>query len=126
MHAGGSGSDHRGGSFVDRVSRGIELLEVQALLMLTAAVAYGRVYLQYHSAEQVLAGLALGASLAVAWWAITLAVCGRCSGWLLRLAPLRALHIRNTLGCANIHAKEAALFAAATAAASPRRRRRWW
>lgn len=135
-----SGAGGRSGgaaSLADRLARFFELLEVQGLLALTAAVAYGRVYLQYHSPEQVLAGLALGAAAALAWWRVTLAACtGRWAPTLLRLAPLRALSMRNTLGVPDVHASEAALFgspAGGGSGASPRgspkaarRRRSWW
>lgn len=100
----------------DRLARAVELLQLQALLALAAAVGYGRVYLGYHSPAQVAAGMALGAALAAAWWRLTLAACcGRWASALLRLAPLRALHMRSTLCCGDVHAREAALFAAASA-----------
>ena len=101
-----------GDSMVDGLARLVQAIEVAGLLALTAAVGYGRVYLGYHSADQVAAGLALGAACAVAWWHLTLLICRRWAGLLLGLAPLRALHFRNTLGTADPHAAEAALFAA--------------
>lgn len=127
--AGASGASRA--ALVDRLARFFELLEVQALMALTAAVAAGRVYLQYHTPQQVCAGLALGAATALVWWRLTLAACtGRWAPMLLRLAPLRALSMRNTLGFADVHASEAALFGSpAGGAASPKaspRRRFWW
>lgn len=99
-----------GGSMADSLARAVQLLEVQGLVALTTAVASGRVYLGYHTVGQVVAGLALGACCAVAWWRLTLAICQRCSALLLGLSPLRALHFRNTLGCPDVHAAEATLF----------------
>lgn len=94
-----------------RLVRAVQLLEVQLLCLLTAAVAYGRVYLGYHSPAQVAAGLVLGTILAAAWWRLTLVACmSAAARALLRWAPSRALHLRNTLGCADVHAAEAALF----------------
>lgn len=97
--------------FVERLGRAVQLLELQLLIAVTAAVAYGRVYLGYHSPGQVLAGLAMGAAAAAAWWRLTLAICRRWVTPLLRLPPLRALHFRNTLDQAQVHAREAALCA---------------
>lgn len=108
---GGTGGGGGGGSgLAEALARWVELLEIQLLLLLAAAVAYGRVYLGYHSPAQVAAGLALGAAVAALWWQVTLAACARAAP-LLRLAPLRGVHLRNTLGCADVHAAEAALFA---------------
>ena len=59
---------------------------------------------------------AVAHDLAVVWWRLTLAACQRWGAALLRLAPLRALHFRNTLGCPDVHAAEAALFASSAAA----------
>lgn len=101
---------------VDRLARAVQLLEVQLLAGLTLAVAYGRIYLGYHTPGQMAAGLALGAAVAAVWWHLTLAVCQRWGAALLRLAPLRALHFRNTLGCPDVHAAGAALFAGSAAA----------
>lgn len=102
-----------GGDFVaaavERLAQALPLLEVLLLWVLTAAVAYGRVHLGYHTPAQVAAGLALGSSLAAAWWCITLAVCQRW-GPVLRLPLLRALHFRDTLGCPDVHAAEAEIF----------------
>lgn len=113
-----SRGDGKGPSLANRLARAAQLLEVQLLCVLTAGVAYGRVYLGYHSPAQVAAGLALGAGCAAAWWWLTLAACGSAAARaLLRWAPLRALHLRNTLGCADVHAAEAALFAAPQQAA---------
>ncbi len=103
-----------GGDFVaaavERLAQALPLLEVLLLWVLTAAVAYGRVHLGYHTPAQVAAGLALGSSLAAAWWCITLAVCQRWGPVLLRLPLLRALHFRDTLGCPDVHAAEAEIF----------------
>ena len=123
MAAGGAGTSGRrdaGGGSVAQLSRAVELVQVLLLALLAAAVAYGRVYLGYHSAAQVAAGLALGSCLAAAWWALTLAACQRWAGGLLLLPLLRALHFRNTLGCADVHAREAALFGAGAAATAKR------
>lgn len=98
---------------VERLAQALPLLEVLLLLLLTAAVAYGRVHLGYHTPAQVAAGLALGTSLAAAWWRFTLTACLRWGPALLRLPLLRALHFRDTLGCPDVHAAEAALFQAA-------------
>ena len=90
-----------------------ELAEVALLCALTAAVGYGRVHLGYHTAEQVTAGLCLGAGCAAAVQQLTHAACQRWGPALLRLAPLRALAFRDTLSCRqDVHATEAALFAA--------------
>lgn len=118
----GGGGGGQGGSLADRLARTVQLLEVQLLFLLTAAVAYGRVYLGYHSPAQVAAGLALGAACAAAWWRLTLAACRSAAARaLLRWAPLRALHLRNTLGCPDVHAAEAALFAGCGRSAEQRR-----
>ncbi|KAL4440724.1 hypothetical protein ABPG77_000433 [Micractinium sp. CCAP 211/92] len=109
--SGSTSGDQRGPPLAVRLARAVQLLEVQLLCLLTAAVAYGRVYLGYHSPAQVAAGLMLGAVLAVAWWRLTLVACQSAAARaLLRWAPLRTLHLRNTLGCADVHAAEAALF----------------
>jgi membrane-associated phospholipid phosphatase len=115
-HCSSSSSSGKAALLVDRLARAVQLLEVQVLAGLTLAVAYGRIYLGYHTPGQVAAGLALGAALAVVWWRLTLAACQRWGAALLRLAPLRALHFRNTLGCPDVHAAEAALFASSAAA----------
>lgn len=99
-------------SWAARLTRAVELFEIQLLVLLTTAVAYGRVYLGYHSPVQVAVGLALGCAVAAAWWQVTLAVCqSRLAPALLKLLPLRALCLRNTLGCHDVHAEEAACFA---------------
>jgi membrane-associated phospholipid phosphatase len=113
---GSSSSSGKATPLVDRLARAVQLLEVQLLAGLTLAVAYGRIYLGYHTPGQVAAGLALGAAVAAVWWHLTLAVCQRWGAALPRLAPLRALHFRNTLGCPDVHAAEAALFAGSAAA----------
>lgn len=41
-----------------------------AMLATAAAVSYSRVYLDYHTAPQVLVGAAIGASFAVFWYAV--------------------------------------------------------
>lgn len=94
----------------ERLAHALPLLEVLLLLLLTAAVAYGRVRLGYHTPAQVAAGLALGTSLAAAWWRFTLTACRRWGPALLHLPQLRALNFRDTLGCPDVHAAEAALF----------------
>ncbi|PRW56337.1 aspartate mitochondrial [Chlorella sorokiniana] len=101
---------------VERLAQALPLLEVVLLLLLTAAVAYGRVHLGYHSPAQVAAGLALGSSLAAAWWRLTLTACERWGPALLRLPLLRALHFRDSLGCLDVHAAEADLLKAGPAA----------
>lgn len=106
----GSGGGSRGGGLVDAMARAVHLLEVQALVLLAMAVGAGRVYLGYHSADQVAAGAVLGATFAGAWWQLTLAACQRWAALLLRLPPLQALSFRDTLSCPDVHAAEAALF----------------
>lgn len=112
QEVGGSASQAASGSLVTRLARALELLELQLLLALTAAVGYGRVYLGYHTPGQVAAGMALGAAAAMLWWRVTLTACRRWAAPLLRLQPLCALGMRNTLDCGDVHAREAALFSA--------------
>ena len=108
--AGSSSNSSAVAAGISRLAQALPLLEVLLLLLLTAAVAYGRVHLGYHSPAQVAAGLALGTCLAAAWWRVTLAACQQWGAPLLRLPLLRALHFRNTLGCSDVHAAEAAAF----------------
>lgn len=105
-HAAGAG---QASSAAAALGRAVEVGQVLGLAGLAAAVGYGRVYLGYHTPGQVAAGTALGAACAVIWWRLTAAACQRWGAPLLRLAPLRALHLRNTLGCPDVHAAEAAI-----------------
>jgi dolichyldiphosphatase len=61
-------------SFVER------LLVSLAACLCAAAVAASRVYLNYHTPKQVLAGVAAGISFAVAWFVFT--TCLRRWGWI--------------------------------------------
>jgi dolichyldiphosphatase len=110
--AGGQATSPVGGTggLAAALGRAVEGVQVLSLAALTAAVGYGRVYLGYHSPDQVAAGAALGAACAVVWWQLTAAACRQWGSALLRLAPLRALRLRDTLGFPDVHAAEAAMF----------------
>lgn len=72
--------------------------EAAGLAALTGVVGAARVYLGYHSADQVLAGVVLGAAAAAAWFAAVGAVAPAVLPAVLRRsAPLRALVLRDTL-----------------------------
>lgn len=81
---------------VSQLLSGIE----QLLLGITAvAVGWSRVYLGYHSIDQVLAGAAVGIAcglLAVVLLHISQPLCQQ----LLQVPVLRALGVKNTYGCA--------------------------
>jgi dolichyldiphosphatase len=89
------------------VALAVEVLELLAVMSLAAAVAYGRMYLGYHSAAQVAAGLLLGTTCALAWWQLTRAICERWGDGLVRLQPLCALGFRNVLGSSAASASRA-------------------
>lgn len=65
-------------------------------LMSAASVAASRVYLNYHTPRQVLVGCAAGATIAIAWFIVTVYIRG--SGWLdwlLETDIARSLRIRD-------------------------------
>lgn len=69
-----------------------------ATLVLAAAVAVSRVYLQYHTVKQVVVGCCLGTVFAIAWFVATEFV--RRTGlveWVLDLQIVRAARIRDLI-----------------------------
>lgn len=71
------------------------LLSLLALVC-AGAVAASRIYLSYHTPNQVLVGCAAGAAFALAWFAFTTYL--RRAGWLawaLETWPLRSLRVRD-------------------------------
>jgi dolichyldiphosphatase len=82
----------------------LEAIELAALLVLTGAVCFARVYLGYHSLEQVAAGAALGAAFAWAWHRLALAA-HKGGAFAAAAAALAGLHVRDTLGEGYMHAR---------------------
>ncbi len=71
------------------------LLEGAALAALTACVGWSRVYLSYHSTDQVLAAVGLGLVIAFAWYTTMRVICPRV-GKLAQTGLGRALMLNDT------------------------------
>ncbi|OAA66105.1 dolichyl pyrophosphate phosphatase [Cordyceps fumosorosea ARSEF 2679] len=87
---------HRPNNSSGKVAAAARVVVSAAGLLVAAATAWSRVYLDYHTPRQVLVGASLGALSAVAWFAVTAAL--RASGWLawaLELPLARALRVRD-------------------------------
>ncbi|KAK2591017.1 hypothetical protein QQS21_011295 [Conoideocrella luteorostrata] len=68
--------------------------------VLAAATAWSRIYLNYHTPRQVIAGSVTGVVIALAWFGVTAIV--RQTGllaWVLELPAARALRIRDLIVC---------------------------
>lgn len=81
---------HRPWSLVERAAASL------LVLLVAAAVAWSRVYLGYHTVNQVLVGLLAGTLSALAWYAVTAVV--RQTGllaWALESPVARALRVRD-------------------------------
>jgi len=79
-------------TYLERV--GLSILAVAG----AGAVSASRIYLNYHTLKQVLAGCAAGAISAITWFSVT--SCLRYSGWIdwgLDLAPAQMVRIRDLL-----------------------------
>lgn len=85
------------------VGPAVQLLELALLGLATAGVAAGRVYLGYHSADQVAAAAVIGAALAWAWWRATLWLSKTAYPQVLRLLKRLGMGWCDTLGHAQRH-----------------------
>jgi membrane-associated phospholipid phosphatase len=101
------------------LSQLLSAAEVAAAWVGAAAVAASRVYLGYHSTDQVLAGAALGLVWGAAL-AVLLHALQPLYGAVARVRMLQQLGVKDTYGCAQPLLVEAAAHAEAAAAGDSR------
>ncbi|RYG42164.1 phosphatase PAP2 family protein [archaeon] len=101
-----------------RVTARAKAALIVAVQAAAAAVMVSRVYLVYHSVEQVLVGYAVGAAAACTWFALVETVARPRFRTVAASAWARALRLRDCTHCAHVLQEEyAATLAAAEAAA---------
>ena len=81
-------------------TRAVGLIESVGLLVASCLVAASRVYLGYHSIDQVLAGAVLGVVMAFVWVVVMSRLAG-VYAWLAGSRLVGLLHLRDTWGVAD-------------------------
>lgn len=94
------------------IARLLTALELLAYISLSVGVAVSRVYLGYHSIDQVAAGAALGVVFGVAW-ALVMHVLQPLYRAVAGVKPLQDLGVKDTYSCADPLLVEAAAHAGA-------------
>lgn len=82
-----------------RISKAVSAVEQLACGVLAVAVGWSRVYLGYHSTDQVTAGAMLGVSFGVCWFGI-MNILQPLYRWTAQLHMLQLLGVKDTYDCA--------------------------
>lgn len=66
--------EQRGKSYLRWLDQLLKAMFCVAMVALTSLVLYGRIYLQYHTVEQVVVGAAIGVAVGLFWFLLTQAI----------------------------------------------------